>query len=153
MIKLAYTGQIRSIPWQLMLWLLVSPGQQQPWYWTCSINRSLSYIRQDFNYLHNTVFRNHRTYKNIFVFPKTKSAGQELNKPIYFPCSQRAPLPLDLDDEAEIEVYKPQFGTRFILGCEHLRFRLQADLSEDLNKERLSNVSVFIYFLFLSIDI
>ena len=42
---------IRSIPWLLMPWLPVSPGHQQSWYWLCRINRSLSSVQNDFNYL------------------------------------------------------------------------------------------------------
>ena len=33
-----YSGRTRSKPWLLMPWLLVSLGQQQPWYWLgCSL--------------------------------------------------------------------------------------------------------------------
>ena len=42
----SYLGLTRSIPW-LHSW----PGHQQPWYWLCRIGRSLSYLREDFNYL------------------------------------------------------------------------------------------------------
>ena len=48
---LSYLGLTRSISWLLMLWLLSLPGHQQPWYWLCRIDRSLSYLRKDFNYL------------------------------------------------------------------------------------------------------
>ena len=41
----------RSIPWLLMLWLLRSPGHQQPWYWLFRVNRSLSFMGKDFTYL------------------------------------------------------------------------------------------------------
>ena len=40
--EMEYSGQARSMPWQLMPWLLMSPGRQQPWYWLCRINRFLS---------------------------------------------------------------------------------------------------------------
>ena len=44
-----YLGLTRSISWLLMLWLLTSPGHQQPWYWlpVCWICRSWSYLRKD----------------------------------------------------------------------------------------------------------
>ena len=44
-------GLDRSISWLLMPRLLSSPGHQQPWYWLCRIGMSLSYLREDFNYL------------------------------------------------------------------------------------------------------
>ena len=47
----SYLGLTRSISWLLMPWLLTSPGHQQPWYWLCRIDRFLSYLRKDFNYL------------------------------------------------------------------------------------------------------
>ena len=46
-LKLEYSGITRSITWLLMPWLPVSPGHQQPWYWTCRINRSLCSVRKD----------------------------------------------------------------------------------------------------------
>ena len=48
---LVYFKSTRSKPWLLMPWLLASPGHQEPWCWLCSINRSLSSMRKDFNYL------------------------------------------------------------------------------------------------------
>ena len=50
---LQYFGKIRSIPWLLMPWQRKEPGHQQPWYWLCRINRSLSSMRQDVNHLHH----------------------------------------------------------------------------------------------------
>ena len=50
-LKPKYFIQSRSIPWLLMPWLFVLPGHQQPWYWMCRINGSLSSTRKDFNYL------------------------------------------------------------------------------------------------------
>ena len=49
--RLGYFKSTRSKPWLLMPWLLVSPGHQEPWCWLCGINRSLSSVRKDFNYL------------------------------------------------------------------------------------------------------
>ena len=46
-----YNSQPRSIAWLLMPWLLMSSGHQQPRYWQCRINRSLSFTRKDFNHL------------------------------------------------------------------------------------------------------
>ena len=42
---------IWSILWLLMPWLLVSPGQQQPWYWLHRIKGSFPYMRKDSIYL------------------------------------------------------------------------------------------------------
>ena len=42
----SYLGLTRSISWLLMLWLLVSPGHPEQWYWLCRIGRSLSYLRK-----------------------------------------------------------------------------------------------------------
>ena len=47
----SYLGFIRSISCLLMLWLLTSPGHQQPWYWQYRICRSFSYLKKDFKYL------------------------------------------------------------------------------------------------------
>ena len=50
-----------------MPWLLASPSHQQPWYWTCRINRALPSIRKDFNYMrHLSVdLRNHRKCRYV----------------------------------------------------------------------------------------
>ena len=47
--KHGLSRQIWSIAWLLMAWL-ASAGHQQPWYWLCRINRSLSATRKDFNH-------------------------------------------------------------------------------------------------------
>ena len=44
-------------------WFLVSPGQQQPWYWLHWINMSLLSRRKDFNYLDISKLRNNRWWK------------------------------------------------------------------------------------------
>ena len=49
--KLVYYEITSSTLWQLMPWSLASPGNQQPWYWICRINKCLSSTRTDFNYL------------------------------------------------------------------------------------------------------
>ena len=41
-LKLEDPGRTRSMPWQLIPWLLTSPGHQQSVYWICNINQSLS---------------------------------------------------------------------------------------------------------------
>ena len=51
-LTLEYSKRFRSIPWLLLPWLLTSPGHQQPWYWLCSINGSLSSTRKNFNYMY-----------------------------------------------------------------------------------------------------
>ena len=48
---LSYPSLTRSVSWLLMSWLFVSPGHQHLWYWLCRIDKFLSSIRKDFNYL------------------------------------------------------------------------------------------------------
>ncbi len=48
---------------------------------------------------------------------------------------------MDTQDESDIEVYREQFGTRIIVRCEDLKLRLQANLADEGQEERLSNVS------------
>ena len=54
-----------------------------------------------------------------------------------------------MDEEADIEVYREQFGTRIIVRCEDFKLRLQANMSEETQEERLSNVSglALVYFI------
>ena len=75
MLKLEHYRQIRSIPGLLMLWLLASPGHQQPWYRLCRINRSLFSMGKNSNYL-ILISSNERICKYSFMFPKIK-----FNKP------------------------------------------------------------------------
>ena len=49
-LKEEYSRKTRSKPWLLMPWLCVARSAT-PQYWLCSINRSLSSMRMDFNYL------------------------------------------------------------------------------------------------------
>ena len=57
----SYLGLTRSISWLLMSWLLASPGHQQPWYVLCTMGRSLSQLRKDFNHLcHINVGERHK---------------------------------------------------------------------------------------------
>ena len=49
---LSLLGRAMSILWQLMTWLLMSPGHQQSWYWWCVISVALPFIREDSSYLH-----------------------------------------------------------------------------------------------------
>ena len=44
-----YPGLTRSISWLLMAWLLVSSEHQQPGNWLCKLDRSLSYMKKEFN--------------------------------------------------------------------------------------------------------
>ena len=67
-LKLEYSWRSRSIPWLLMPWLLVSPGHQQPWYWLHTKNRSLSTMRNDFNYLCHVSVEKYRKHKHISTF-------------------------------------------------------------------------------------
>ena len=50
-LKTAYSGRTRSIPWLLMPWLCTSPGHQWPWYSICGINGSLSSMKKNFKHL------------------------------------------------------------------------------------------------------
>ena len=52
-LKWEYSERTGSISRRLMAWLLSLPDQQQPQYWLCRINVSLSAMRTDFNYLHH----------------------------------------------------------------------------------------------------
>ena len=82
-------------PWLLMPWPLASPGHQQPWYWPCSITRSLSIMRTDYNKLHPlSIVWNDRKCKHILTSPTIFSvwqglknnAGQHLKSAIFL-CS------------------------------------------------------------------
>ena len=54
-----YTGSTKSIPWLLLSWLLMSPEQQQPWYWLC---RSTHWGRDKMAAISQT------TFWNIYIF-------------------------------------------------------------------------------------
>jgi len=45
--------------------------------------------------------------------------------------------------EQEADVYKEQFGTRFIVRCDDFKLRLQANVADDGQPERLDNVRCF----------
>ena len=47
-----YSWRMRSMPWLLMPWLLVSSGHQQPWHQPRRINGFLFSTWKDLNYLH-----------------------------------------------------------------------------------------------------
>ena len=51
-----------------MPWLLASPGHQQPWYWLCRKDRSLSYPRRNFNYLCYISVEEWQKCKYMFMF-------------------------------------------------------------------------------------
>ena len=75
----SYLGLTRSISRLLMLWLLTSPGHQQPWYWLCRIGRFLSYLRKDFNYLRRINVEKDTKGKYMFMFPLKNLARKGLN--------------------------------------------------------------------------
>ena len=52
MLDLEYPRTGRWVPWLLMPWLRASPNHYQPWYWLCSMKRTFSLVRYDFNNLH-----------------------------------------------------------------------------------------------------
>ena len=43
-----YSSQIKSIPWLLMTWVLVSPGHQQTWFRLYGVNKSLLSTKKDY---------------------------------------------------------------------------------------------------------
>ena len=43
-----YSSQIKSIPWLLMTWVLVSPGHQQTWFRLYWVNKSLLSTKKDY---------------------------------------------------------------------------------------------------------
>ena len=47
MLKLEYSGRIRSIPWLLMPCLHELPGHQHPWHWPCRIKWSMPSTRNN----------------------------------------------------------------------------------------------------------
>ena len=47
------------------------------------------------------------------------------------------------------DVYKEQFGTRFIVRCDDFKLRLQANIGDDGHPERLDNVC-YCFFLYIS---
>ena len=74
----SYLCLTRSISWQLMPWLLTSPGHQQPWYWLYRICRSFSYLRKCLKYLCQVnVEEWHKTQINVYV-PSEKFTGKGL---------------------------------------------------------------------------
>ena len=78
-LKLECLLRTRSIPWLLMPWLLVSPGPQQPWYWTCW-NQFFVFHDEEFQL---PVFRNKWKCKNISVLLKLNCAWQGLTDSWY----------------------------------------------------------------------
>ena len=62
------TGITKSIPWLLMPWLLASPGHLHPLYCQCKINRSLSFMGNDFNnLLHLSVEKWRKIQINFYI--------------------------------------------------------------------------------------
>jgi len=43
-------------------------------------------------------------------------------------------------NEPDADVYKEQFGTRFIVRCDDFKLRLQANIADDGQPEQLDNV-------------
>ena len=76
MLKTKYSKKTRSIPWQLMPWLLSWPGHQPPWYGQCRIN-CLPWWSISATCV-VTGLRNDRKCKYIFTFPRIGSAWREL---------------------------------------------------------------------------
>ena len=53
-------------PWLVIPWMIALPGHQQPWHCLCRINRSLSSMRKDFNYLNHLSVENADMYIIVF---------------------------------------------------------------------------------------
>ena len=65
-LKLEYFRQNGPVSRLPIHWLLPAPEHQQPWYWLCRINASMSSTRKDFNYLsHLSVGK---WYKKLIYF-------------------------------------------------------------------------------------
>ena len=47
LLKLEWSRIIRSIPWLLMPWRLMSPGHHQPWYWVLGLKGTIFSTRKD----------------------------------------------------------------------------------------------------------
>ena len=63
--------------------------------------------------------------------------------------SGKDPVDSGVDSEDQhTEVYKEQFGTRFIVRCDDFKLRLQANIADDGQPEKLDNV----HFCFLIIN-
>jgi len=74
-------------------------------------------------------------------------------------CSQKPPAG-SIEDTAECsadssgldaDVYKEQFGTRFIVRCDDFKLRLQANIAEDGQPEQLDNVCFCFTFVYLEL--
>ena len=74
MLKLEYSGILRSISWLLVHRFPTSPGHQQPWYRLCMINRPLSSIRNYFSNLPCVSAGKWQKREIYFLFPKINSA-------------------------------------------------------------------------------
>ena len=60
------SGRNLSISWLLMPWFRASQSRQQPSFWLCRTNRSLSFMKRDFDQLHN--FSGEKWYIDIAIF-------------------------------------------------------------------------------------
>ena len=79
-LKLDYSMQTTPIPWQLMHWLLVSPGHQLSWYWLCKIGQTFSQLPRIriWTICVISVLRNDMKCKCSFMLLKINSPWQEL---------------------------------------------------------------------------
>jgi len=71
-------------------------------------------------------------------------------------CSQKPPAG-SIEEMAEstvdssgldADVYKEQFGTRFIVRCDDFKLRLQANIADDGQSEQLDNVCFSFIFIY-----
>ena len=71
-------------------------------------------------------------------------------------CSQKPPAgssedPIDSTVDSncqDTDVYKEQFGTRFVVRCDDFKLRLQANVADEGQAERLDNVRDYVHFFY-----
>ncbi|KAI0241477.1 Dedicator of cytokinesis protein 9 [Lamellibrachia satsuma] len=78
---------------------------------------------------------------------RRKEARQKLFS--IYPQIQRGLLSPGGSNEAEMDVYQEQFGTRFVVECQEFQLRLQVNLAEDGKPQQLNNPEPF--FITLSL--
>ena len=79
LLRSEYSGKTRLIPQLLMPWTLAPPGHQQPRYWLCKINETLSYSTRKISATCAiSVLKSYRKSTHIFMFTKIHLVAQGL---------------------------------------------------------------------------
>ena len=78
-----YHGRTGLIPSLLMPWLLASPGNHQPWYGVCKIDRSPSPTRKNSNHLRHLILKYHKNINIFFVIFYENSVRQLFDTRFY----------------------------------------------------------------------